>query len=214
MAWLLNWARLYVTSWVSERIASDLRTNTYAHLQRLSLEFFGGKRTGDLMSRISSDTDRICIFLSVSLVDFVSDLVMIVMAVVLLLSTSPLLARCTLVTFPIIVWLVYVVRRRLRHGFDQSIVAAAHLNSVLADTIPGIRVVKAFAQEHREIERFDRANRHLVSINDRVNVIWSFFGPIIRLLTELGLLAVWAASVWMIFHDQINVGVLTLFVGR
>ena len=48
-AWLLNWARLYVTSWVSERIASDLRTQTYAHLQELSLEFFGGKRTGDLM---------------------------------------------------------------------------------------------------------------------------------------------------------------------
>ena len=213
LAWLLNWARLYVTSWVSERIASDLRTQTYSHLQQLSLEFFGGKRTGDLMSRISTDTDRICVFLSVSLVDFVSDVVMIVMAAAVLLYTSPMLALCTLVTFPIIVWLVYGVRRRLRHGFDQSTVASAHLNSVLADTIPGIRVVKAFAQEHREIERFERANRHLVSINDRVNVVWSFFGPIIGFLTELGLLAVWALSVWEIFHNQIDVGVIILFVG-
>jgi ATP-binding cassette, subfamily B, bacterial len=213
LAWLLNWGRLYVTSWVSERIAGDLRIKTYAHLQQLSLEFFGGKRTGDLMSRISNDTDRICVFLSVSLVDFVSDTVMIAMAAVVLLWTSPLLALCTLATFPIIVWLVYGVRRKLRHGFDQSTVAAGQLNSVLADTIPGIRVVKAFAQEHREIERFDRANRHLVSINDRVNVVWSFFGPIIGFLTELGLLAVWAASVWMMFHDQITLGVITLFTG-
>jgi ATP-binding cassette subfamily B protein len=213
LAWLLNWGRLYVTSWVSERIASDLRTQTYSHLQQLSLEFFGGKRTGDLMSRISNDTDRICVFLSVSLVDFISDTVMIVMAAAVLLYASPLLALCTLVTFPIIVWLVYGVRRRLRHGFDQSTVAAAHLNSVLADTIPGIRVVKAFAQEHREIERFDRADRHLVSINDRVNIVWSFFGPIIGFLTELGLLAVWIASVWMIFHDQINLGIIYLFTG-
>ncbi|HTQ40493.1 MAG TPA: ABC transporter ATP-binding protein [Pirellulales bacterium] len=213
LAWLLNWGRLYVTSWVSERIASDLRTRTYAHLQCLSLEFFGGKRTGDLMSRISNDTDRICVFLSVSLVDFISDSVMIVMAAAVLIYTSPMLALCTLVTFPIIVWLVYGVRRRLRHGFDQSTVATAHLNNVLADTIPGIRVVKAFAQEQREIERFDRANAHLVSINDGVNIVWSFFGPIISFLTELGLLAVWAFSVWLIFHDQITLGVISLFTG-
>ena len=51
LAWLLSWARTYVLAWVSERIAADLRNETYAHLQRLSLEFFGGKRTGDLMSR-------------------------------------------------------------------------------------------------------------------------------------------------------------------
>src|SRR4029077_13427675 len=102
LAWLLNWGRVFVASLGSGRIASDLRTNTYAHLQRLSLEFFGGKRTGDLMSRISSDTDRICIFLSVSLVDFFSDLVMISMASVMLLVISPKLALITLATFPLI----------------------------------------------------------------------------------------------------------------
>lgn len=218
-AWLLNWARLYVTSCVSERIASDLRTKTYSHLQQLSLEFFGGKRTGDLMSRISSDTDRICIFLSVSLVDFVNDVVMILITAGLLLWKDARLAVCTLTTFPIIVWLVYGVRRRLRHGFDQSIVAAAHLNSVLADTIPGIRVVKAFAQEHREIERFNRANRHLVSINDRVNVIWSFFGPLVTLLTDVGLLGVWIFGVWLVFSTPsgaatvLQVGTLVVFAG-
>ena len=51
LTWLLSWARTYVLAWVSERVAADLRNQTYAHLQRLSLEFFGGKRTGDLISR-------------------------------------------------------------------------------------------------------------------------------------------------------------------
>ena len=69
LAWLLGWGRTYVMAVVSERISADLRSQTYAHLQTLSLEFFGGKRTGDLMSRIGSDTDRICYFLSVSLLD-------------------------------------------------------------------------------------------------------------------------------------------------
>ena len=60
LSWWLGWARTYVIAWVSERIAADLRNQTYAHLQRMSLEFFGGKRTGDLISRVSSDSDRIC----------------------------------------------------------------------------------------------------------------------------------------------------------
>ena len=56
------------------------------------------------------------------------------------------------------------------------------MTSVLADTIPGIRVVKAFAQERREIERFRRANDRVLHANDRVNRLWSFFGPVVTLL--------------------------------
>ena len=63
LAWLLTWGEMYVMSWVSESVSAELRDRTYSHLQKLSLEYFGGKRTGDLMSRISSDTDRICYFL-------------------------------------------------------------------------------------------------------------------------------------------------------
>ena len=81
----------------------------------------------------------------------------------------------SLVPFPVIVWLVYRVRARLRRGFRQASVAWGDLTSVLADTIPGVRIVKAFAQEDREIERFGRSNRRVVDINDRVNVTWSFF---------------------------------------
>ena len=61
-------------AWVSERIAADLRDRTYGHMQDLSVEFFGGKRTGDLIARVSTDTDRICYFLSVYVLDFASDI--------------------------------------------------------------------------------------------------------------------------------------------
>ena len=78
LAWALGWARTYLLALVSERIGADLRTATYEHLLTLSLDFFGGKRTGDLMSRIGSDTDRICIFLSLHALDFATDVLMIV----------------------------------------------------------------------------------------------------------------------------------------
>ena len=212
LAWLLEWPRTYVLAWVSERISSDLRNKTYAHLQWLSLEFFGGKRTGDLIARIGSDTDKICTFLSVNLVSFGSDLMMILMTAVLMLSMDPRLAIVSLVPFPVIVWLVYRVRARLRRGFRQASVAWSDMTSVLADTIPGVRVVKAFAQEDREIERFGRSNRRVVDINDRVNVTWSFFGPTVRFSTDIGLLVVWAYGCWLVFHGGVTVGTLIAFV--
>jgi ATP-binding cassette, subfamily B, bacterial len=211
-AWLINWAKTYVLAWVSERVSTGLRTKTYAHLQTLSLEFFGGKRTGDLMSRIGSDTDRICNFLSLNLVEFANDLIMIAMTSAILLSIDYQLALATLLPLPPIIWLVHWVRARLRRGFRRAATAWGHMTSVLADTIPGIRVVKAFAQEKREVERFGRANQRVLDANDRVNVLWAFFGPFVLMLTDLGLLVVWGFGVWRIWHGSITVGMMTAFL--
>jgi ATP-binding cassette subfamily B protein len=211
VAWLLSWGRTYVIAWVSERIASDLRTVTYQHLQQLSLEYFGGKRTGDLMTRLSSDTDRICNYLSINLLDFGSDVLMMVMTAVVLVSTDLKLAIVTLVPFPIITWLVYLVRARLRRSNSRSSRAWSEMTSVLADTIPGIRVVKAFAQERREVERFRASDAHVLESNDRVNTTWSFFGPLVFLLTQFGLLIIWAFGAWLNFKQQIKVDVLVGF---
>src|SRR3954471_5207709 len=84
LAWLLSWGQTYVLAWVSDRIGADLRNKTYAHLQSLSLEYFGGKRTGQLIQRLSTDTDRICSFISVQWNDLASDFAMFLfMAIVL-----------------------------------------------------------------------------------------------------------------------------------
>lgn len=212
VAMLLGWARSYTVAWLSERISADMRTETYAHLQRLSLEFFGGKRTGDLMSRIGADTERINTFLSVQALDFTNDMLIIVLTALILVSIDPVLALATLVPFPIIAWLVSSVRARLRRGFEQGGRAWAKMTSVLADTIPGIRVVKAFAQEQREIDRFRAANDAILHANERVNRTWSYFGPVVVLLTEAGLLVIWAAGAWRVAQHQITVGVLTAFL--
>ena len=217
MTWLLEWARTYVLAWASEWIAADLRNKTYAHLQWLSLEFFGGKRTGDLMSRIGSDTDKICNFLSVNLIAFASDVLMMAMTAVFLFSKNPTLALVSLAPFPVIVWLVNWVRSRLRRNFRMSGVAWGEMTSVLADTIPGIRVVKAFAQEDREIERFGGTNHRVVEINQRVNFVWSFFAPTVKMFTEMGLLVVWGFGCWQVFQGHVTVGVLAGFaagIGR
>lgn len=212
LAWTLGWGRTYLLARVSERIGADLRTSTYEHLLRLSQEYFGGKRTGDLMARIGSETDRICVFLSLHLLDFIIDILMIIMTSIILISINPWLALVTLLPLPFIAWMIHVVRDRLRHGFEKIDRIWSEITNVLADTIPGIRVVKAFAQEQREAARFKEANRHNLVVNDRVNKIWSLFTPTVTMLTEIGLLVVWGFGIWQVSQNQITVGVLTAFL--
>lgn len=211
-AWGLGWARTYILALVSERIGADLRTTTYEHLLRLSLEYFGGKRTGDLMTRIGSETDRICVFLSLHLLDFFTDVLMIMMTAAILISINPWLALVTLLPLPFIAWMIHVVRDKLRNGFEKIDRIWSQVTNVLADTIPGIRVVKAFAQEKREAARFREANKHNLAINDRVNKVWSLFSPTVTFLTEIGLLVVWALGIWQVSQGLITVGVLTAFL--
>ena len=212
VAWGLGWARTYILALVSERMGADLRTTTYEHLLKLSQEYFGGKRTGDLMARIGSETDRINIFLSLHLLDFATDVLMITMTAAILISINPWLALVTLLPLPLIAWMIHVVRDKLRTGFEKVDRIWAEVTNVLADTIPGIRVVKAFAQENREVERFRAANQHNLQVNDKVNRVWSLFTPTVTLLTEIGLLVVWAFGIWQVSKDEITVGVLTAFL--
>jgi ATP-binding cassette subfamily B protein len=212
LAWGLGWSKTYILALVSERIGADLRTITYDHLLKLSLEYFGGKRTGDLMARIGSESDRICVFLSLHLLDFATDVLMIIMTAAILISINPELALVTLLPLPFIAWMIHLVRDKLRTGFEKIDRVWSEVSNVLADTIPGIRVVKAFAQEARESTRFRDANQHNLAVNDRINKIWSLFSPTVTLLTEVGLLLVWAYGIWQISKNEISVGVLTAFL--
>ncbi|XHS79844.1 ABC transporter ATP-binding protein [Burkholderiaceae bacterium UC74_6] len=212
VSWGLGWGKTYILALVSERIAADLRTATFEHLLGLSLEYFGSKRTGDLMSRIGSETDRISVFLSLHALDFITDVLMLTMTSIILFSINPWLALATLLPLPFIAWMIHLVRDRLRTGFEKIDRVWGEVTSVLADTIPGIRVVKAFAQEKREAMRFRQANRHNLNLNDKLNKTWSLFGPTVTLLTDLGLLVVWAFGIWLVAGQSITVGTLTAFL--
>ncbi|MCE2814516.1 MAG: ABC transporter ATP-binding protein [Planctomycetota bacterium] len=212
LSWALSWAKTYVMATISERISADLRNATYGHLQKLSLEFFGGKRTGDLISRVSDDTQRICDFLSIHTVDFVTDIIMIVITAALLIWLDPTMALVGLLPFPFIAWIVARVQARMRAGFARGSSAWAEMVNVLADTIPGIRVVKAFAQEDREVARFEQRNDHVLQANDRVNRLWAAFAPIITLLTDIGLLIIYGFGAYQIWRNNLTVGDLSVFL--
>jgi len=134
------------------------------------------------------------------------------MTTVVLFTINPWLTVATLTPLPMIVWLIHMVRDRLRYGFEKIDRIWGDVTNVLADTIPGVRVVKAFAQESRESQRFRDANQHNLAVNDKLNRTWSLFAPTVTMLTEVGLLVVWAFGIWLVIHKGVTVGVLVAFI--
>lgn len=212
LSWILGWMQGAILAQVSERICAELRNTVFAHIQSLSLEYFGGKRTGDLIAKISTDTQQLCNFLSDRLVDFIADVLMIIGTAVILISINPKLALVTLMPFPFITWMLYQTRDQLSHAFGRSGRAWSHMTNILIDTIPGIRVVKAFVQEKREIKRFADANKRVMETNDKVNRVWTFFWPTITLINQFGLLVVWIFGAWQVYAGRVSVGVLVAFL--
>jgi len=117
-----------------------------------------------------------------------------------------------LLPLPFIAWMIHLVRDKLRTGFEKIDRVWGEVTNVLADTIPGIRVVKAFAQEKREAGRFREANKHNLAVNDKLNKVWSLFSPTVSFLTDLGILVVWGFGIWQISKGDITVGSLVAAV--
>lgn len=183
-----------ITSKVVPVVTHKLRVKIFSSLQRLSLDFFTGKQTGSLMSRVDRDSQNIYWFFTDIVPYGIINIVKIVGIAVIMLIISPLLSIGIILTISVIEIVqsrFYRSQRKLYRKFD---VATRSANSVLSDVMNGQRVVKAFAKESREIERYRVKNTDAFTINTRINtriantvpVIWTFYRIVNKLVFCLG----------------------------
>jgi ATP-binding cassette subfamily B protein len=184
--------RLRLMAVLGEWVARDLRTELYEHLQRLSLAFFSRKRTGGLITRVSADTDRLWDFLAFGVVDVSLSLVMLAGLGAVLLSLDWRLGLVMTLPVPVFCWLIYRHGEALNHLFIRAWRKWSRVSDVLSDTIPGIRVVKAFNQETREIRRFGERNEDVTAEFNRIHHMWTGFWPLLMLGVHGATVAVWA----------------------
>jgi len=145
--------RSYLMGWLGQKAVHDLRERVHAHLQTLSLDFYDQRQTGWIMDRVGNDATNLQRFLSEGLQDFVVDVMTLVVILAIMLTMNRQLALITLLPAPFVFILTYVFMSRVHRLFHASWRARAAMTAQLSNVIPGIRVVKAFAQEAAERER-------------------------------------------------------------
>ena len=187
--------RLRLMSVLGEWVARDLRSELYSHIQRLSLSFFSRKKTGSLITRVTADTDRLWEFIAFGVVDVSLSVVMLLGLGLVLLSLDWRLGLVMTLPVPLFCWLIYWHGETLNARFIRAWRKWSRLTDVLGDTIPGIRVVKAFNQETREIGRFVDRNDAVTDEFNQIHRLWTTFWPLLMFAVHTTTVLVWVFAV-------------------
>lgn len=210
---LLSHLRLNRLAQLSEQITHDLRTQTFEHLQKLSLAYYSKKPTGNLISRITSDTDRLWDFITFGIVEIVISCCLILGIGVILFLENPVLAALTMTPIPASMLLTWRHIGRIRTMLTRIWTKWANMTNVLSDVIPGVRVVKAFTQEHRESQRFNNRSRAVADDAMVLHKEWTTFWPRLTLLLNIGTLVIWAYAAPRIIGGAFDLGTFVMFLG-
>jgi ATP-binding cassette subfamily B protein len=207
----LSAARRLVAGRVSLGVEVDLRNLLYGHLQRLELSFFDRQQTGQLMSRVTVDLQAVRFFLGYGLIFIAQSLLTIALAGVAMFALQPLLAVLALAPVPFVVLIARSYGRRSRPAMQEVQQRIAELTADAEENVSGIRVVKAFAQEDRQLERF----RHSVSrVFDQAiysTRLQARYTPMIGFLPNLGLAAILLVGGRQVIHGSLTLGQFTAF---
>jgi ATP-binding cassette, subfamily B, bacterial len=188
------WVRLRLLAVLGELVVRDLRNEVFAHLQKLSMSFYGRKKTGSLITRVSSDTDRLWEFLAFGVVEVTLSVVMLCALAAVLIAQDFRLGLVMAVPVPLLCMAIHWHGQGMNRLFVGAFRKWSRLTDVLSDTIPGMRVVKAFNQGSRENARFNLRNHEAASGFNRIHASWTSFWPGLTLALELTVLGVWVLA--------------------
>lgn len=209
---LLGIAKNRIMASVSTGIAADLRKTVFDRIQNMSLGFLTSQRAGDLMNRVTADTDRIRHLIQEMCTTAIYQLIILVASAALLFTADWQLALVVLLPAPFVAYLHYHIWRRVLHKlFHKQWRISDKANSFLHDVLSGIRVVKAFGQEEREIRRFRKYNGEFAAAAIKSEQLYSVLSPISNYLIQIGQYLVLMIGCYMIIGREMNVGELIQF---
>ena len=197
---------------VGQHFVADIRSALFRHFQALSMDYHDRNRVGDLMSRISNDSETINQILSNGLIQFTTNILSLggIMIAMLLLNVP--LAIGTLIILPIMLLITKLVTERTRVAFRGMQKNLGWLNAVMEENITGIRVVQAYAQEEAAIAQFQRASQAYRSVGIRADFITAALGPMFTTMMILTVAATSLLGGWLALQDLVSVGVIAAFV--
>jgi len=207
----LNSLRIIFNNHFEQRVIFDLRSELYAHIQRLPLHWFDNRATGDIMTRLVEDVTSVERVLIDGIEQGSVAILQILVVSGLMLAYSPSLTAAALAPIPFLAAgaLAYTLTARGRYRIQRKAVSA--LNSILHDNIAGIRQIKTYTSEEREHARFDGASDKVRTATLKVMKAWALYQPGMEFISSLGLLIVAAFGTSQVLGGQLEIGALVAF---
>ena len=208
---LAAWARDYLAAYVGAGIIRDIRTQLFAHLQRLSLRFHGTHQTGEIMSRILSDVGRLQDLLTVTLLMFFTNVLLLAGILTYLLYTNWLLTLVAVIPVPLTAFASNRSGRRLNRLMAAVQEKMAELSARLQETLLGIKTIKAYGQEDREGRRMEALHNRINPLLVKASVTNSLGVNLVQFISMTGPIVVLAWGVFLVATDSMKLGELIAF---
>ncbi|QQK81743.1 ABC transporter ATP-binding protein [Salicibibacter cibi] len=207
-----QFAGSYIMAIVGQRALYDLRNELYSHMQHADVSFFDNNRTGDLMSRMTNDVNMLQQLLASGLLNLLTDIFIFIAISTYMFYVNWQLAILILLTFPLLFYLTRYFAKRIRIAYWWVQGSLAEMNNHLQDTFSGIRLVKSFAMERYEEERFSNRNEANRKANINAAKNFSLFGPLVNFTNYLGMAIVVVFGAWQTIGGEMTVGMIATFI--
>ena len=208
-----NYVRAMSFQKISQDIAYDIRTELYGHLQEMPWEFYDKNRVGEIMSRMTGDLNNIRNFLCNTFFSIVTNTLCFAGSFVFMMFMSWQVTLMVLVMAPVIAAVAWRFNKKIRPVFRDVREQNAVLNTRTQEDLAGMHVVKAFAREDYEEERFEQDNRDLLKKNLLASIIWSNYMPFMDMLSQLCTPVTLAGGAIMVHLGLMNIGELVGVTG-
>jgi len=180
----------YFVEWAGNRVVMDLRSKLFSHIHALPMQFFTHSRSGELITRITSDTGALTSLVTNVIADAIRSPFTMIGCVAIMLWTNWQLAVLALVVFPVCIVPIALISRRMRKAAKKGMEGTSDMLSVVQETIAGAIVVKAFQMEDSENKRFEQYNKTVFKMLMRQVRASAFTEPLMTGVSALGMAAI------------------------
>lgn len=210
---VLVYSRAIMLETMSQKTIKNIRTNLYDKLQSLDCSYFDKTRKGDIMSRLTMDADTVRIVIASTIPSLIDSLFFICVGFVVMFGTSPILTLLLLSTAPFIGILAYFLSKYVKRTFVDIRESNAELNTVVAENISGNRVVKAYAREAYEIEKFEKKNEKYSKAHMNYVYTWAKYAPPMIFFVHMTNFVFIFVGGMLVINKAISIADFTIFNG-
>ena len=204
---------IYITGLLGEKVRYDLRRKLFDHLQRLSFSYFDKTAVGWIMSRVTSDTERIADLVTWGLLDVTWGITSLIVAMVFMLAINWQMAILVMLTIPVLVYVALFFRRRILVEFREVRRINSKITGAYNENIVGVRVTKTLTREEKDLAEFQGLTGSMFRASYKANLLSAMFLPAVQLISAIGVaLVIWYGGV-LALRGQTTVGQIQAFIG-